>query len=199
MPGIPWNSVYVLDVTIIRYLDSVRRLIVKVDYTSFHKIKDISGQENIMNFFWIIAWWWPIAKCVNIKVNIKSKFEISKNLNQMSRIQDMYKKVCIFIEMQNLWIYYYTTNINGLLNSSFRLDGWFLVRISKIFGNGKWLHFKMNITPTLNDLHPTQNHRIGHYIPMINGLLNPSFWLDWRSRSLKNEKWMRFKFMIIKA
>ena len=76
MLGIPWNSVYVLGVTIIRYLDSVRRLIVKVDYTSFHKIKDISGQENIMNFFWIIAWWWPLGKRVNIKVYMKRKYTI---------------------------------------------------------------------------------------------------------------------------
>ena len=89
MPGIPWNSVYVLGVTIIRYLDSVGSLSVKVKYISVHKIKDISGEENIMNFFWIIAWWWPIAKCVNIKVYIKSKFKISKNLNKMSY------KICI--------------------------------------------------------------------------------------------------------
>ena len=75
-PGIPWNSVYVVGVTIIRCLDSVESLSVKVDYISVHKIKDILGQENIMDFFWIIAWWYPIAKRVNIKVYIKRRFKI---------------------------------------------------------------------------------------------------------------------------
>ena len=126
---------------------------------------------------------------------------IYQKLNQMKayRIEDMYKKGFIFMKIPNIWIYYYTTNNNGLLDSSFRLDGWFFVRISDIFGNGKWLHFKIKITPTLNYLHPIQGHRIGHYITMTSGLLNPSFWLDWGTRSLKNEKWMRFQIMVIKA
>ena len=136
--------------------------------------------------------------------NVKLDYNIFCFVNfyltrQVWKIEDMYKKGFIFMEIPNIWIYYYTTNINGLLNSSFRLDGWFFVRISDIFGNGKWLHFKIKITPTLNYLHPIQGHRIGHYITMTSGLLNPSFWLDWGTRSLKNEKWMRFQIMVIKA
>ena len=41
-----------------------------------------------MDFFWIIAWWYPIVKRVNVKVYINRKFKMKSVLHLLTMNED---------------------------------------------------------------------------------------------------------------